>query len=148
MHLEISTGSLRGPEIDNDQPPPILYFNHCVLPCRQEPRSINNNQGDSLNNNQGSERTTFCRHLIDSNLSDVRNPFFWRGILAEVMGVFFLVLIGCGSCLTLGDQGPNEVQIALTFGIAVAIIVGFTAHVSGGLLNPAVAIGKGLSQGA
>ena len=32
MHREISAGSLRGPEIDKDPPPTILYFNHWSCP--------------------------------------------------------------------------------------------------------------------
>ena len=39
MHREISTGSLGGPEIDRDPPPPTLCFNHCVHLCRNENRN-------------------------------------------------------------------------------------------------------------
>nr|QGW35751.1 Aquaporin AQPAn.G [Locusta migratoria migratoria] len=48
----------------------------------------------------------------------------WRQLAAEFLGTFFLVLLGCGSTTAQWTEGyaPTTVQIALTFGLAVATI--------------------------
>ena len=90
---------------------------------------------------------SFCLSVMKANLVDVRKPYFWRDAIAETVGVFFLVLIGCGSCMTIGpglSPGPDDVQIALAFGFGVATLVSCTAHMSGGFLNPAITMGRPL----
>lgn len=47
---------------------------------------------------------------------------FWKAIVGEFVGTLVLVLVGCGSCLSVGSLGPSEVQIALTFGLVVATL--------------------------
>ncbi|KAK2155061.1 hypothetical protein LSH36_250g02028 [Paralvinella palmiformis] len=77
-----------------------------------------------------------------TSLEDLRSPLFWRGVFAELVGTLFLVLAGCGSCINwkLQDGEPSVLQIALCFGLAVAIIVWCILHLSGGHINPAVTI--------
>jgi len=50
------------------------------------------------------------------------NKRLWRMLIAEFIGTLFLVLIGCGSCLSGWKPGyePGMVQIALAFGLTVA----------------------------
>jgi aquaporin related protein len=54
------------------------------------------------------------------DITDNRN--IWRMLSAEFLGTFFLVLVGCSS-ITPWDDPPSIVQIAFTFGLAVATIV-------------------------
>ncbi|ELU08026.1 hypothetical protein CAPTEDRAFT_167790, partial [Capitella teleta] len=69
--------------------------------------------------------------------SELKALRFYVACLGEVLGTFFLVLVGCGSCSPPGDV----VRISLTFTLAIATIVWNVGRVSGGHLNPAVTIG-------
>ncbi|GAB6033152.1 hypothetical protein CHUAL_012761 [Chamberlinius hualienensis] len=63
----------------------------------------------------------------------------WKALIAEFIAVFFLVLIGCGSCLTWeGTAKADIVQISLAFGVTVATLALCIGHISGGHINPAV----------
>jgi aquaporin-4 len=92
-----------------------------------------------------------CRRVMSSSLKDFRSGYLWLALLAESLGTFVLVLIGCGTCLggTVSPGGeasswetaePTKVQISLSFGLAVATVVWNVAHISGGHVNPAVTI--------
>jgi aquaporin related protein len=54
------------------------------------------------------------------DITDNRN--IWRMLSAEFLGTFFLVLVGCSS-ITPWDGPSSVIQIAFTFGLAVATIV-------------------------
>src|SRR3990172_9596948 len=60
-----------------------------------------------------------------------------RPLFAEFVGTFGLVFMG-GGAIIMG-QGIGLVGIALAHGLAIFLGVSFTAHISGGHLNPAVA---------
>jgi MIP family channel proteins len=70
----------------------------------------------------------------------------WLGALAEFIGVLMFVFVGCGAVVTMTgilETGPTSdpaalVAIALAFGLVLAIIIGATAAISGGHINPAV----------
>lgn len=61
---------------------------------------------------------------------------------AELIGTFTLIFIGAGAilCDTAGG-GQGLVGIALAHGLAIAVMVSATGHISGGQLNPAVTMG-------
>lgn len=61
----------------------------------------------------------------------------WTAVIAEVLGTFILVLVGCGSTLYF----ESTVHLALSFGLSVGTAVWTIAHVSGGHINPAVTCG-------
>jgi MIP family channel proteins len=73
-------------------------------------------------------------------------PALPRRALAEAVGTFILVFLGCGAAVALtstvpGDAGGlQSTGIALAFGPGIAAAIYATGHVSGGHLNPAVSV--------
>lgn len=79
--------------------------------------------------------TTYLRKSI---LEDIKSLMFCKALFAEFLGTCLLVLVAVGSTLQISDL--DIVQIALSFGLAVATSVWIIGHVSGGHINPAVTI--------
>lgn len=73
-------------------------------------------------------------------------PALTKRALAEAVGTFILVFLGCGSAIALtgavpGDAGALQFTgVALGFGLGIAGAIYATGHISGGHLNPAVTI--------
>lgn len=77
-------------------------------------------------------------------LEPVDPPLAQRAI-AEAIGTFILVFLGCGAAVALTSSAPGAAPlqftgIALGFGLGIAGAIYATGHVSGGHLNPAVSI--------
>lgn len=64
-----------------------------------------------------------------------------RAAFAELVGTFALVFIGAGSLVLYLNGRLDLTGVALANGLVYAIVVSITMHLSGGLANPAVAIG-------
>lgn len=66
-----------------------------------------------------------------------------RPLVAEFVGVFFLVFLGAGAVVTntYREGVVGLVGIALAHGLALAIAVSATMNVSGGHINPAITLG-------
>ena len=60
-------------------------------------------------------------------------------LLMEFIGTFALIFMGAGAIIQ--TQGGNLVAIALAHGLAIGLLVAAGGHVSGGVYNPAIAIG-------
>ncbi|MBI4338903.1 MAG: MIP family channel protein [Chloroflexi bacterium] len=83
----------------------------------------------------------------------------WRAAVAELIGVTLFVFVGAGTVVSSGMlvdglDPARLVAIALAHGLAIAIMVAATAHISGGHINPAVTVAAivtrkmGLAKGA
>jgi aquaporin Z len=64
-----------------------------------------------------------------------------KGVVAEFIGTFALIFIGAGSVITAVHGGGDLVGVALAHGLVLFIMVSNLGHISGGLFNPAIAIG-------
>jgi aquaporin Z len=73
-------------------------------------------------------------------------PTLVQRAIAETIGTFVLVFLGCGAVVSLTTaSGPQVASlqytgIALAFGLGIAGAIYATGHVSGGHLNPAVSL--------
>jgi aquaporin Z len=61
--------------------------------------------------------------------------------VAEFIATFTLIFIGAGSVILNANHQLDLVGVALAHGLALAIMVSVTAHISGGHVNPAVTVG-------
>jgi MIP family channel proteins len=64
-----------------------------------------------------------------------------RCYLAEFIGVFVIVFIGCGSIAALSAEGTKHVAVNIAFGAAVATMIYALGHISKAHFNPAVTLG-------
>ena len=63
-----------------------------------------------------------------------------RVAVAEFVATFTLIFIGAGAVVLNAAGNLDLTGVALAHGLALAIMVSITMHISGGLVNPAVAI--------
>ena len=64
-----------------------------------------------------------------------------RATVAEFVASFALVFVGAGAVIAQANGRLDLTGVALAHGLVFAIMVSITAHLSGGVVNPAVAIG-------
>src|ERR1700742_3122578 len=70
------------------------------------------------------------------------NSGFRKEVTGEFLGTFVLVFFGCGSVATAVLTGAQVgiFQVAIVWGIGIALAIHVTAALSGAHLNPAVTI--------
>ena len=69
-------------------------------------------------------------------------PTIVQKLLAEFLGTFVLVFLGCGAAVI---SGVDLVATGLSFGIAIVIMAYSFGRISGGHFNPAVSVGAALA---
>jgi aquaporin Z len=62
-----------------------------------------------------------------------------RAAVAEFVATFALVFVGVGAVVTASAGNLDLVGVALAHGLVLMVAVSITGHISGGLVNPAVA---------
>jgi len=71
----------------------------------------------------------------------------WRRASAEFVGTFVLVLAGCGAIVVNSQAGAlGHVGVALTFGLAIMVMISAAGHISGAHFNPAVTLAFALTR--
>jgi len=63
-----------------------------------------------------------------------------RACVAEFVAAFALIVVGAGAAIMYANGQLDLTGVALASGLVLAVMVSVTAHISGGLVNPAVAI--------
>ena len=63
-----------------------------------------------------------------------------RAAVAEFIGTFALIFIGAGSVILFANGQVDLVGVALAQGFVIAVMVTQTAHLSGGVFNPAIQV--------
>ncbi|KAK3030989.1 hypothetical protein RJ639_035740, partial [Escallonia herrerae] len=67
-------------------------------------------------------------------------------IIAELLGTFIIIFMGCGSVVIDRRFWLTSVGIAMTWGLAIMVMIYTFGHVSGGHFNPAVTIAFAASR--
>ena len=63
-------------------------------------------------------------------------------VLAETIGTSILLFVGCMGCVGGLGSEPTPLQISLTFGLAVMIVIQSIGHISDAHINPAITVGS------
>ncbi|KAL1531932.1 putative aquaporin NIP-type [Salvia divinorum] len=84
------------------------------------------------------------------SLNDEENTTFWSSanvvaliqkVIAEAVGTYFLIFVGCGSVVLNNTYGTITFPgVCLAFGVIVMVMIYSVGHISGAHFNPAVTI--------
>ena len=76
---------------------------------------------------------------------EIKKLAFWRAVLAEFLATLIFLFVNCGVTLTW-KTSPSITQIALCFGLSIAVLAQIFGPTSGANINPAVSIGLFVSR--
>lgn len=103
------------------------------MPEQENANAVRNIEEGRIESHVYTERT--CRSFLPS-------VTFVQKVVAEIIGTFFLIFIGCGSVVI--DKKTNgsitHLGVSIVWGLAVMIIIYSIGHISGAHLNPAVTL--------
>jgi aquaporin NIP len=75
------------------------------------------------------------------------NQLILRRAGAELIGTYVLVAAGCGAIMVNAQTGAlSHIGVALSFGLALMVMIAAVGHISGGHFNPAVTIAFALTR--
>eukprot|EP00429_Kryptoperidinium_foliaceum_P068060 CAMPEP_0176063046 /NCGR_PEP_ID=MMETSP0120_2-20121206/31441_1 /TAXON_ID=160619 /ORGANISM="Kryptoperidinium foliaceum, Strain CCMP 1326" /LENGTH=351 /DNA_ID=CAMNT_0017396615 /DNA_START=62 /DNA_END=1117 /DNA_ORIENTATION=- len=78
---------------------------------------------------------------MEEEVLESENVKLMRALAAEAIGTGMIVLVGCGSvCSSLSGAYSGIWQVAIVWGIGVALAIYSTADISGAHLNPAITL--------
>eukprot|EP00271_Cylindrocystis_brebissonii_P009718 TRINITY_DN2483_c0_g1_i1.p2 TRINITY_DN2483_c0_g1~~TRINITY_DN2483_c0_g1_i1.p2 ORF type:complete len:281 (+),score=40.24 TRINITY_DN2483_c0_g1_i1:555-1397(+) len=108
-----------------------------------------NGEGSELRVEEGdSRRCSFSNTL--RGLRDVhrrmRGPSIWKKVIAEFLGLFTIIIVGCGCVVVdkVRGGGLSIEGVAMTWGAVVMVMIYAIGHISGAHFNPAVTIAFGI----
>ena len=90
--------------------------------------------------------------MLESSKREFTSREAWRSTLAEFIASLLFVFLGAGSVVVSGGLPNGDLDsarlavIALTHGLAIAMLVYATANISGGHINPAVTFAAWLTK--
>eukprot|EP00253_Pinus_taeda_P000657 PITA_00657 len=103
------------------------------MPDQENANAVRNIEEGRIESHVYTERT--CGSFLPS-------VTFAQKVVAEIIGTFFLIFIGCGSNVI--DKKTNgsitHLGVSIVWGLAVMIIIYSIGHISGAHLNPAVTL--------
>ena len=76
---------------------------------------------------------------VSAGITEVKETA-WKKYIAEFIGTFVLVFMGCGSAVFLGVSQTTIPSIAFAFGLSLLVMVYTIGAISGCHINPAVSI--------
>ncbi|XP_065848163.1 aquaporin NIP1-1-like [Euphorbia lathyris] len=74
------------------------------------------------------------------------SPSIFQKVLAEFVGTYFLVFVGCGAALTDRILQLSFLGIAIVWGVILMALIYAVGHISGAHFNPAVSIAFAAAQ--
>ncbi|KAL7208284.1 hypothetical protein ACSBR1_030107 [Camellia fascicularis] len=80
------------------------------------------------------------RHHQEPTMTITAPPNTFQKIIAELMGTYILVFIGCGAALVDREKTLTIVGIAMLWGLVLMVVIYTLGHISGAHVNPAVTI--------
>ncbi|KAL5982202.1 hypothetical protein ACLOJK_016272 [Asimina triloba] len=86
------------------------------------------------------EGRSFAHTQDDSAGNNTDRPSNVRKVAAEIVGTFILIFVGCASGFVNQRYDLTIVGVAMSWGLAVMVVIYTLGHVSGAHLNPAVTI--------
>ncbi|THF97479.1 hypothetical protein TEA_029165 [Camellia sinensis var. sinensis] len=86
------------------------------------------------------------RHHQEPTMTITPPPNTFQKIVAELMGTYILVFIGCGAALVDREKTLTIVGIAMLWGLVLMVVIYTLGHISGAHVNPAVTIAFAAAQ--
>lgn len=128
------------------------FLNQKRLDVKEVPRSSNahpvSSSSDRFTRLSGGAKAK-SDAINGEGLAEKKPPTLIKEMIAEFIGTFIIVQIGCGTvCSAIFKSAQTGIwQIAAVWSIAVTLAISTTAAISGAHLNPAITVALALLRG-